>query len=377
MKKLIYLIACLLSSSIIADDDVTFEGAYVSEIWNLASGGLDSGTTRYVDNLDLQLIINTSKWNHEGGTFFFYGIYNNNTEFDGDVIGSHNGTSNIENTRLFRLEEAWYEQIFMDDKASIKVGLIDLNSEFDTIDPAGLFLNPAHGIGTDYSQSGLNGPSIFPSTSMAARVLYDLGDGWSFRTGVFDGAPNDPDRPQHHAIKFNEGALIASELNKETDRGWRMGLGIWHYTDSHDRFARTSDLDFDAKSQGIYAFAHGPIAKNTDTWVRYGKATTAVNPYSSYLGMGIVRSAPFGRDDDQIGFAIARSRNGNPFMAAEARGGNIMGRTETNFELSYRIQLNDTFAIQPDIQYIKNPGTTPDVDDAFVIGMRFEIAFGI
>lgn len=381
MSKFIKLAttAIIFSStpSLADNDTASMDIIYKGDVFSLVSGGLDSGATRYMDNLDIQLTLDTSAWAPKGGTLFIYGMYNNNRGFDGDVIGSHNGTSNIENSRLFRLEEAWYEQRFMDGKASLKFGLIDLNSEFDAIDPAGLFINPAHGIGTDFSQSGPNGPSIFPNTSLAVSLAYDFGDNWSYRVGIFDGTPNDPDRPQHHAFKLTDGALITSEINKELDNGWRIGAGIWHYTKEQDRVAPTLSGITTATSQGAYAFAHGPISETVDAWVRFGKASQKTNPFSGYLGMGLVKNGIFGREDDQLGFAIARSKNGNLFMRSEAATGNFMDKTETNLELTYRYQLNDSWAVQPDVQYIFNPGTDPTVKNAFSVGLRFEAAFSL
>jgi porin len=65
----------------------------------------------------------------------------------------------------------------------VKIGLYDLNSEFDVIEAAALFLNPSHGIGPDFAQSGRNGPSIFPVTSLAIRGEYRLATrGWCARS---------------------------------------------------------------------------------------------------------------------------------------------------------------------------------------------------
>lgn len=52
----------------------------------------------------------------------------------------------------------------------MRIGLYDLNSEFDALDDAGLFINSAFGVGTDIGLTGVNGPSIFPVTSLAVRA---------------------------------------------------------------------------------------------------------------------------------------------------------------------------------------------------------------
>ena len=47
---------------------------------------------------------------------------------------------------------------------------------------------------------------------------------------------------------------------------------------------------------------------------------------------------------------------------------------EKIFELTYRAQMTQGFAVQPAIQYVVNPGLNPRVSDALVAGVRFEAA---
>ncbi|MGH8672192.1 MAG: carbohydrate porin [Burkholderiales bacterium] len=49
--------------------------------------------------------------------------------------------------------------------------------------------------------------------------------------------------------------------------------------------------------------------------------------------------------------------------------------TETAWELTYRAQGKPWLAVQPTLQYVHNPGTDPALDDAVVLGGRFEIIF--
>jgi porin len=44
------------------------------------------------------------------------------------------------------------------------------------------------------------------------------------------------------------------------------------------------------------------------------------------------------------------------------------------FELGYRIQLTKFAYLQPDIQYVHQPGGTGDIPDATVIGMQFGVS---
>ena len=48
---------------------------------------------------------------------------------------------------------------------------------------------------------------------------------------------------------------------------------------------------------------------------------------------------------------------------------------EINIELSYRIQVKSGLTIQPDLQYIIDPGMNPNLKSAFVAGIRIEMEF--
>ena len=51
------------------------------------------------------------------------------------------------------------------------------------------------------------------------------------------------------------------------------------------------------------------------------------------------------------------------------------GSSETILETFYNVQVTPWFLIQPDIQYIMNPGGTRDLGNAFVIGGRLAVSF--
>src|SRR3546814_5675296 len=161
--------------------------------------------------------------------------YNNGRSIS-DLAGDVQAVSNIETgVRALRLYEAWIDQK-IGDAASIKLGLYDLNSEFDALDTAGFFVSSPNGIGTDIAQSGRNGPSIFPSTSLAVRVAIAPAEGWTLRAALLAGVPGDPD---HHArtpirLGHGDGALAVGEVEAPLGTG-KLLLGHWRYTARFDR----------------------------------------------------------------------------------------------------------------------------------------------
>lgn len=370
------LLALSLPPSVFADEAFQFEANYTGEYWENVNGGIKRDG-KFIDNLDVTLEVDAARaFGLSGGTAFAYFLYNNSSTLSEPIVGDLQTVSNIDNSHVLRLYELWYEQSFGAGQ-SLKFGLYDLNSEFDAIEPAGLFINSSHGISPEYSQSGENGPSIFPSTSLALRYFNQLNDRVSVQAAILDAVPNDPDDPQRNRIRLSgdEGSLIALETNYESD-GRRYGLGTWYYSEESE----TLDGVGMENNRGIYGIYRNQLmsaaadGKDLAFWLVYGVAEKSVNPITAYLGAGVVVSqfVP-GRPDDTIGFAVAHARNGNEYRDVIAATGARPESAEANFELTYRAPINDRIVIQPDIQYIRNPGTDPTLDDALVIGIRVEV----
>jgi hypothetical protein len=92
--------------------------------------------------------------------------------------------SNIDAPRAVRLYEVWADWTFGASDASMRFGLYDLNSEFDTTEARSLFMNSTFGVGHELGQTGHNGPSIFPSTSLALRMALGQHGFWQGEEAV-------------------------------------------------------------------------------------------------------------------------------------------------------------------------------------------------
>lgn len=142
--------------------------------------------------------------------------------FDGQSLSKHLGdiqtADNIEAVPVTRLFEAYLAKMWDrgDHSLALRLGLIDLNSQFDSIDPASLMLNSSHGIGPDLSRSGRNGPSIYPVTATGATLTWVRSKTWTFRLGMFDGVAGSPSAP--HAffaerLKPSDGLLVIGQAD--------------------------------------------------------------------------------------------------------------------------------------------------------------------
>ena len=81
------------------------------------------------------------------------------------------------------------------------------------------------------------------------------------------------------------------------------------------------------------------------------------------------------RDNDTvgIGFGYAQLSNGARSSLRD-EGANPIG-AEMVIELTYQAEITPWLIVQPDLQYIINPGGATDVNNALVIGGRAAITF--
>ena len=266
---------------------------------------------------------------------------------------------------------------------SLKLGLYDLNSEFDAVESAALFLNSSHGIVPTYSQTGESGPSIFPVTSLSARVQWEIDKDNLLGYALLDAVPGDPEHPSATAVKLNsrEGVLHAFEYTREFSSGLRLGLGAFSYSAEFETIRETDAQGNPVRrsgNNGLYGFAEGDVFAN-DAWkrsasafVRFGTANGALNPFDRYIGAGAILSGFVPRrPDDVVGVSLAMARCGADYRAAsDARS------YETAIEFTYRLSIDDRLLIQPDIQYIVNPGADRTLENALVLGIRLELGHG-
>lgn len=298
--------------------------------------------------------------------------------FDGQLLSSRMGdiqtADNLEAFPTTRLFEAWVARQWGEENRSIalRAGLIDLNSQFDSVDPASLFVNSSHGIGPDLSRSGRNGPSIYPVSAPGVTMTIVPSNRWTVRLGAFNGVPGDPDRPRAFVAERlgkHDGLLTIVQTDYQLSNDSRIEVGAWRYSAS----VAAVDAGY-AHDRGAYASLEAPlpIAPRLTAWVRTGFANRRAQIVSGYIGVGAVQTGTFAsRPDDRLGFAMAHAIIGPP--AVETLG---ISRAETSLEASYQLKLSDRVAIQPDVQYIIHPAGVADAPNSLGLGLRLVFSTG-
>jgi porin len=154
------------------------------------------------------------------------------------------------------------------------------------------------------------------------------------------------------------------------------------YTSRTDRVEAAGAPDGGDRNRGIYGYVERKLLTEADDrqglsgWVRLGVADPALNAIASYVGAGLVYTGLFAkREGDALGFAVGSANFGAPYRREQARMGTPTDRRELNLELTYRARLTRWLTAQPDVQYVINPGGNTEIDDALVLGLRFEFGF--
>jgi len=357
------------------------EVVYKGDAWANVSGGQHRDAT-YLDNLDLVASFDGERGLGLHGTrFVVSALYNNRNTFSDRIVGDTHTISNIDTDGALRLYEAWVDYEF--GRGALKAGLIDLNSEFDKNETGGLFVNSSHGIGPDFSQIGATGPSIFPVTGLGTRLRIDVTPRLQFRLGVFEGVPGSAEHPRRTVIRLNprEGQLLVGEAEYRLGESGRFVLGVRQLSGRAGDPQDPDNLPRQAQTGG-YALIEGPVAMlgggKLDAFARIGLADPYSHDIAGYLGFGTVFSGPVFAGEaqqEQVGLAVGIISNSTRFRREQEATGNPLDRHETAIELTYRIQATPWLALQPDVQYIINPGSNPALGNALAVGLRFELGW--
>jgi porin len=356
----------LLGAWSLAAGAAEFGASWTGDFATVASGGLDRGD-RHMGVVEFTLdhgIVFAGRDNplHLSAQHVYGGGL---SEFR---VGDLQTVSNIDADDGTRLLEAWVD-VPLNQHSSLLIGRFDLNSEFDAIAAGGLFLASSQGIGSDISQTGAAGPSIFPRTAFGVRLQQRHERGGTFRVAALDveaeAAADYDDAP------FAGGPMLLLEYEFPLQSA-RVTTGAWRFTRSKTGLTDPHDRD---SEYGAYASIERKLGPSLVAYGRFGATNAEVSRIGRYVGGGIVYTGgPLPDRDDAIGFAFGYARNGSAYKEAMRAEGVAVTSGEQAYELTWRIPCGEHLVLQPDLQYVVDPGTRPDIGDALVLILRVELS---
>ena len=92
----------------------------------------------------------------------------------------------------------------------------------------------------------------------------------------------------------------------------------------------------------------------------------------AYAGLSY-KGTLHGRDNDIFAAGINYTKLSNDLRDDSGRA--FPSHHETIFEMTYLAVINHWISVQPDFQFIQNPGGTQNAPDAIVAGLRCNINF--
>ena len=387
------------------------------EVWANLQGGLRKGVV--FDGLaSASINVNLDTALHWTGASLFASAY----QIHGrgptpNLIGSLQPVSDLEATRSTRLYNLWLEQTLLGGRLNIRVGQEGANDELMISQFAAWFLNSSFGFPPLAALDLPSGAPNFPLATPMVRVRFKPTEQITVIGAVFNGDPappgvGDPQRrdASGSVFRMNDHTLSFLELWYGTGKPGLAGtykIGAWY----HSAHFADQRLDTAGRSlaeplsngiaqshrgdHGVYAVMDQMLwqpAGSEDTGLAMFALVTSApadrNLIDFYLAGGLNWIGPFaGRPHDMVGVAVAYahiSRSAQQFGAEQislAGSGARPRRSETVVEATYDCQVTPWWTLQPDVQYVVNPGAglpsnhPVPLRNAWVIGLHGVFTF--
>jgi porin len=371
----------------------------IDEIFGVVAGGLDrranyAGRSEFTVDADLEKLIG---WRGASAHATVYQIRDGGRNAE-DNVGSLSDPSNIDALPTTRLFTTWFQQTWLDDRISLRVGQLAADDEFFTAQTATGLINGTFGWGDLNNIDLRSGGPAYPLAAPGARLAVKASEAVTIQAAAFSGNPagpgcNDlPQRCNRYGLKFGitNGALLIGEVqyalnqDKGSAPSGMFKLGAWYLTGEP---ADVPGLPQHRGDASLYAVADQTLWRGKDSSVNLfvrGAITPADrNTVSAYLDGGIGWKGPLpGRKDDMFTIGIAYADISPDLAAADRAAGNVPRDYELVFEASYMAQLAPWWTIQPDLQFIVHPngGQNPEMPaerfgNALVLGLRSTVKF--
>jgi len=302
----------------------------------------------------------------------FFQYMNQNGEDGSEDVGDIQAYSNIDADGRSQVSEVWFKTTIVKDKLDIKIGKSDANADFAYTDHGGDFSNSSAG----FSPTIFMLPT-FPDPASGIILFYQPTNNVYLNSGVYDGSYHEgiPTGSRGFKTAVNNSGDAFGVIEGGYSFGSealpsRVALGWWHHSGTFDTF----NGDQQQSTDGIYAIIDKALTsvqedQATSCFFQFGLADKKVSEITHHLGAGIQRTGLIrGRNEDVAGIMTTYVK------LSQAIGADFADDYEIAIEGFYKSQLNETFAIKPDIQYIINPGGS-GISDAIVCTLRCEFTF--
>ncbi len=365
---------------------VAWKLVYVGEVFGNPIGGEKQGAV-YDGYVKLGIGFNLEKaagW--EGASFYVNLLYPHGTSLTQNYVHDLNVISNADAYDSVRLYKLWFQQTFAEGRFSLRIGQMAADKEFFTSDSAAVFINNAFGTPPIFSQN-ITAP-IYPVSAPGIRLRWDPGPAFSLRAAVFSGDVESQTANPHQTrvhITAHDGALMLLEASYKTPQAGEGGLVATYklggyYDTKYFKDNRTGSERHG--NEGIYFATDQQLYRKTskdgnacglNAFARVGLTPKDRNLVNFEVETGLNYTGLFhSRENDVAGVGFAYTHLDSHEQVSDST---LVTHHESVMEASYLYIMNSWCSLQPDVQYIFNPGGGTRKRDAVAMGLRFILSF--
>jgi porin len=395
----------------LAQSGIGFGGFYAAETFGNPSGGIKQGET-YDGVLELHLDGDMQKMGFWKGLCLHANGYQiHGHSIAAENVGSLATVSNLEATPATRLYELWLEQSMFNEQVWVRFGQLVADGDFFVIKGGDYFLNGWGWPSITAADLPSGGPG-YPLATPGLRVIFNPSDKFGVKIGLYNGDPSGPNctgDPQvcDNGLEFRVGdppLLMAEGSYKYNQENGQLPgtikLGGWNH------FGKFADQRFDAGGlpvavtglpgkvihndfglyvdidQMVWRVPGSEDPKGIGLFGRVFGAPSDRNLVDFYADGGVTFTGMIPhRPDDTLGIGFVYTGISNQVHGFDLDSGLPIARTfEALIEICYTMQLKPGWTLQPDLQYIWQPGGNVSneagaVGNATVLGVRTTFSF--
>lgn len=386
----------------LANKGVTFSSTFTCDYLANVVGGMMQGA-RYDHSLGWDVNFDLERFAKiEGTQFHISGLWRQGQNLSKAVIGNDMVVSTIYGHEQFRFYSLYLEKDFLDKRLNLRIGRIAAGDDFAASPFYYVFVsNAVDGVPITIPINLFF--TVYPTATWGARSKFYLNDDFYVLSGIYDGDKG-VERDSMYGLDFSLRLKAGLAFAQELCYSPRNGLGSGHlpgnykagiYYNGAVRRDLASDINgapfavtgLDSKKHvGDYN-----IYIHFDQMIYHEKKTKdqGLTPFLvTVLGPDNMNKFPFfltgglvykglvpKRDNDITAFEVIYAQYSDKLRQSEMFSGSNPQYYEMVFEFTHKVWITKWMYLQPDIQYIVQPGGTGNIDDALVIGFQYGLTF--
>jgi len=356
---------------------------YGTDLLANAAGGQQRGKA-YAGQLSVEIGIDMEKLaGLRGLTFDVSGGWASGTDLSADIGNVFTVAQYFEGS-VVRLSNLFLEQSLLDGRLAIKAGRVSTGGDFLASPVDTSLVNEALNPIVLAIQRNVPGVTADPNVTWGGRVIARPAGGLSVSAGAYY---SDPTLNQltvngtEFGINASNGYFVVGEVdyrvNSETgEKGLPGRYRAGGYYDSNDYDALTNPSREQTGNYGVYLLGEQMVYRDGGPGSARGLSLFGalvyapqqrINPLPWFASAGAsYRGLVPGRDNDTSAFAL--------YYGGFSR--DLPGQTyEMTLEWTHATALTRWLTVQPDLQYVINPGGLSSRGNAVVVGAQLAVEF--